>query len=315
MLPFEQLTSLLKILFHADENKDNPQQTEVRTNRRARTLNVQHVHSFLEASRLFMIEPAMTRVFSTRVAACLASVLFAMVSSADRLSDRLSTTELEQRLAGIDSELDQLARYHPRSGTGSIGYRSPPHPDPDHLEWVQVDLDRPTPLDQIVLVPAIRRDTEHHFRDDGFPEAFRILAGTGQAPAGTLVASFTEEDRLLPRIAPLVVPCSLTASWVRIEATTLSPAEFDGRFDLELAENGISGRWVHALEQIDTAPQSTISGFGFPDHLIVEGALEADFSDAVHLTEIRNRSIYEIGPVVARKFPRRLCRYLRKARC
>jgi signal transduction histidine kinase len=323
----------------------------------------------------------------------LAGSLAALTYSAHALPEHLSTTELEQRLEAIDNELNQLARFNPRSGTGSIGYRSPYHPDADQTEWVQVQLEQPTPIDQIVLVPAIWRDTEHGFQADGFPVNFRILAGTEPNSKGTVIATFSEKDNLLPRIAPLVISCSTTASWVRVEATKLSARQFDAKFsarqfNLELAEllifsgeenvainrpltlssanrhlepallfgrrkeflvdgfvpyqmdtgqgdktvaffNGTSPNvspsvtidlqaivplsriHLHTVEQSDTAPQSTISGFGLPEHLIVEGANRADFSDAVRLMEYRKASIYDIGPIIVHSFPETPCRYVR----
>ena len=311
-----------------------------------------------------------------------------MTSSEQTLPEQLNTTELEQRLEAIDAELDQLARFNPRSGTGSIGYRSPYHPDADQLEWVQIELEQPTPIDRIVLVPAIWRDTESGFQADGFPVNFRILAGTDANSDGTVIASFSETNQLLPRIAPLVVSCDTTASWVRVEATKLSARQFDGLFNLELAEllifsgeeniaihrpttlsspdryleaalplarrkeflvdgfvpyqmdtgqgdnavaffNGalinttpsitidlktevpLSRIHLHTVEQSDTAPQSTASGFGLPEHFIVEGAQHADFSDAVRLMEYRKASIYDVGPILVHSFPETPCRYVR----
>jgi hypothetical protein len=40
------------------------------------------------------------------------------------------------------------------------------------------------------------------FRANGFHEAFRVLAGEETDRTGTVIAEFTEEDQLLPRIAP-----------------------------------------------------------------------------------------------------------------
>jgi signal transduction histidine kinase len=299
-----------------------------------------------------------------------------------------SLTDLEQRMAEIDTELEQLAHYSPRSGSGSIGYRSPVSwPDADHTEWVQVELEKPTPIDQIIMVPAIWRDTERNYQEDGFPAKFRILAGTDPHSAGTEIAAFSEQDHLLPRIAPLIVPCNTTASWVRVEASILSPRRFDGYFNLELAElmvfNGeenvalrrpvnisspelypphtfalghrkeylvdgfmpyqmdsgqgdktadftgqaktpsptinfdlgkvipLSRIHFHTVILSDTAPQGIPTGYGLPEHLILEGARMADFSDAVHLMEYRKTSIYDVGPVIMHRFPETLCRYVR----
>jgi signal transduction histidine kinase len=148
---------------------------------------------------------------------------------------KLSLTQVEKKLTDIDTELAQLAAYSLRSGAGSVGYRSDDHPDPNCPEWVQIDLPPDTEIDQIVLVPSIWRDTKTGFRADGFPLEFRILAGTDTETR--TIAGFSEKDRLLPRIAPLIIPCpAITASWVRVEADVLSPRAFDGRYDLELAE-------------------------------------------------------------------------------
>ena len=337
---------------------------------------------------VFDIETNMHRLAILCLTSLLVGTLSAVTSSVQPLPKDLSTTQLEQYLLAIDSELHQLARFNPRSGTGSIGYRSPPHPSADQLEWVQIELTQPTPINQIVLVPAIWRDTENGFQADGFPVDFRILAGTDHDSDGTVIASFSEKDRLLPRIAPLVVACDTTASWVRVEATKLSARQFDGAFNLELAEllifsgeenvaihrpitlpaadpygepplslarkkeflvdgfvpyqmdtgqgdkavaffNGadpaatpsitidllavvpLSRIHLHTVEQSDTAPQSNNSGFGLPAHFIVEGAQRADFSDAVRLMEYRKASIYNVGPILVRKFPEAHCRYVR----
>jgi signal transduction histidine kinase len=339
-------------------------------------------------SSVFDIESNMHRIAFICLTTLLAGTWSTATSSAQMLPKRLSTTQLEQRLEAIGSELDQLARFNSRSGTGSIGYRSPQHSNADQLEWVQVELEQPTPIDQIVLVPNIWRDTKNGFQADGFPVNFRILAGTEPNSAGIVIASFNEKDLLLPRIAPLIVACDTTASWVRIEATKLSARQFDGLFNLELAELLIfsgeenvaihrpitlsspdqnsetplllarkkeflvdgfmpylmdTGQGVkavaffsgatpntapsitidlkevvplsrvhlHSVELSDTAPQSTTSGFGLPEHLIVEGAQRADFSDAVRLMEYRKASIYDVGPILVHAFPETLCRYVR----
>ena len=203
------------------------------------------------------IELNMHRIAILCLTSLLLGTLPAVTSSASALPERLSTTQLEQRLQAIDAELEQLARFNPRSGTGSIGYRSATHPDANQLEWVQVELEQPTRIDQIVLVPAIWRDTESGFQADGFPVNFRILAGTEPNSAGTVIASFSEQDQLLPRIAPLVIACDTTASWVRVEATKLSARQFDGQFNLELAELLIfSGEKNVAINQTLSLPSA-----------------------------------------------------------
>ena len=51
-----------------------------------------------------------------------------------------SLNQLEERLEHIDTQLGQLAKFSPRGGMGSIGYRSFRHTTPEQSEWVQIDL-------------------------------------------------------------------------------------------------------------------------------------------------------------------------------
>jgi signal transduction histidine kinase len=171
--------------------------------------------------------------------------------------DRRSISSLEQRLAEIDSELDDLASYSLRSGAGSNGYRSLAHSTDDQLEWVQVDLGSEIQVDEIILVPTLIRDSKLGFQSEGFPIEFRILAGTTSNQQGSVIASFTQDDELLPRIAPLLIPCSnVRASWIRIEANRLSPRGIDEQFTFQLAELLVySGSKNCALRQPVTHPE------------------------------------------------------------
>lgn len=167
----------------------------------------------------------------------------------------LFTAQLERRLASVDFELTQLASYSLRSGVGSIGYRSEVHEESETTEWLQIDLGPKRSFDQVVLVPSIWRDTQSGFRADGFPEEFRIVAGGAGNPEGKVIASFGKNDEVLPRIAPFIVSCPGTAaSWVRLEATKLSPRAWDGKYELELAEMMVfSGEENIALHRPVTA--------------------------------------------------------------
>lgn len=75
--------------------------------------------------------------------------------------EELSLNQLEQHVMEIGGKLAQLAHYS--LGIGAIGYRSNAHSTEDHLEWVGIDLGASISLDEVMLVPAIRRDTEKKF--------------------------------------------------------------------------------------------------------------------------------------------------------
>ncbi len=329
---------------------------------------------------------AMYRIATILLAILLTGAVAGVVASAsqDSAIKNQSLTELEQRLGRLNAELAQLAHYSLRTGIGAIGYRSDQNDSPNQTEWVQIELGADVPIDEIVLVPSIWRDTESGFEADGFPLGVRVLAGN-ERTTNTL-AIFSAEDNLLPRIAPVVVPCSTTASWVRVETTQLSPRAFDGMYNLELSEimvfsgednvalrrpveisslghaeggarrreflvdgfvpylmDAASGKQsvafvslvgendkpsltvdlgathrvtrihLHSVDLTDTIPQSTPTDFGLPRHVVIEGANQADFSDAQPLAEYRIRSIFDAGPIIMLDVPEVACRYVRVA--
>jgi signal transduction histidine kinase len=299
--------------------------------------------------------------------------------------DGFSLTQLEQRLETIDADLEQLARYSLRSGVGPIGFRSISYDTPDHAVWVEVDLGRNVSLDEVVLVPTVWRDTKKGVHSDGFPESFRVLAGTADDRTGQVIYETRSSDGILPRIAPLgLLSTGVTASWVRVESSQLAPRAFDGRFVFQLAEilvfsgaenaalrcpvstslNAATGDYpwavqyltdgslpylmnsshgeqsiaylspigigeqpsfvldlqqptalselhLHAVDQGDTVPQSLADDFGIPRHLMLEGAGRSDFSDARVLLDVRLETVYEMGPLMAWRFPESVCRYVR----
>ncbi len=67
----------------------------------------------------------------------------------------------------------------------------------------------------------------------------------------------------------------------------------------------------HATDVSDTAPQSESDDFGIPRHMVIEGASQPDFSDAVQLAEFHIKSIYDAGPILMERFPDTVCRYVR----
>jgi signal transduction histidine kinase len=185
-----------------------------------------------------------------------------------------STSELESRLAAIDTELIQLAHYSLRSGIGAIGYRSDVAGSADRLEWVEILFDQDYPIDEIVLVPCIRRDTENGFQADAFPTAFRIIAGTQNDQIGVVVAEFDQQNQMLPRIAPVVAPLNgVTASWVRIETKSLSRRAFDGNHVFQLAELLVfSGEENLALRRpVRSASLGLDSAGAWSERFIVDG--------------------------------------------
>lgn len=193
--------------------------------------------------------------------------------SAARLK-QLSLSQLEQRLKEIDRQITRLSHFSLRGGVGAVGYRSNAHPEPAHAEWIQVELCEDARIDQIVLVPTIWREAKAGLRADGFPLEFRVMVGTSAHADGRVIAQYGPADGLLPRIAPLVINCpETTASWVRLEATTLSPRVWDGLHILQLSEIMIfSGQENVALQQtVQTSSTSHNVGEARHKHFLVDG--------------------------------------------
>ncbi|EMI53477.1 sensor histidine kinase [Rhodopirellula sallentina] len=168
--------------------------------------------------------------------------------------------QLEARLAEIRSEEAQLAEMTFRSGVGNLGWESAIHPHADFTEWAKIEFDQEHVIDQIVLVPILWRDTQGGVRSDGFPLHFKIFVGGGGDDIGTEVVSFDERDEVLPRMEPLVLPIQpLTGSWIRVEATKLTPRALDGGFLFQLSEIMV----FSGLENVALGCETTVSSTAF----------------------------------------------------
>ena len=186
------------------------------------------------------------------------SSIYAFPEQVIELIPARSIDQLEQRLVRIDHSLENLASFSTRGGFGAIGISSQQYNTFQQSVWFEIDLEELTPIDQVVIVPTLGQGANTGIRADGFPVKFNVLAGTGDDPKGTVIASFDESDNLLPRFAPLVIDCSMHASWVKIEASQLSRHVVNDRYILKLAEVLVfNGSENVALRR----PVKTSSGF------------------------------------------------------
>jgi len=210
---------------------------------------------------------------ATRFLLIFVAGIFSLAAKAAGLQD-LPVSQLETRLRVIDSTLTKLAPYNIGNSVGSIGFRSLPHDTEDDLEWIEIELGEPSPIDEIVLVPAICRDATSAFQADGFPKSFRVLAGTDEDRKGKVIAQYNREDGLLPRIAPLVIACDIPrASWIRIEAQTLSQRAFDKKYVLQFSEilAFAGGKDVALQKPVTSSSNGPAFGWGLP--YLVDGFL------------------------------------------
>lgn len=190
--------------------------------------------------------------------------------------NQLPLEQLEQLRDATKAKLNQLANFNLSGGVGTICFRTMPQKHERVQQWVQIDFDRPYPIDEIALIPAIWRDNENGYRDDGFPREFRILAGTRDSDKPHFIASVKAEASILPRVAPLVISGNgEMASWVRIQADLLSTRFHDGSHIMQFSEIMIFSDSVNiALNQKVTASSSQSSGIGaYSSKYLVDGFL------------------------------------------
>ena len=237
---------------------------------------------------------ATARQFAPILMAGMLSTLSAAVAPED-----LSLTLLEARLHEIDGQLAQLANYNLGGGVGAIGSRSRGYDTAEQDEWVEIEFGDAVPLDQVVVVPAIRRDGVNGFQADGFPVAFRLRAGVSGDRIGKIVGAFTSGDGLLPRIAPVVIPChGVKASWIRLEATVLSRREFDAKFVLQFSEilafSGEENAALHRPVKFGGGRESTPAP-GWPEAGVVDGFLPYLMATAAGAKSVAYLSSTELG--------------------
>lgn len=184
-----------------------------------------------------------------------------------------------KKLAPIDARLTELQKQKEAAGGAKpeFGYHSTIEKKQDTTKWVQVDLEKPTPIESILYVGC--HDTfngiGHGF---GFPLRYRIEASDDESfkTGVTILADFTEADVPNPGTSPqsLTITNGLKARFVRVTATKLAPRKNDFIFALaELSvltpdgKNAALNKRVTSLDSIQ-APvrwqrQNLVDGYYF----------------------------------------------------
>ncbi|MBK1834567.1 hypothetical protein [Roseibacillus ishigakijimensis] len=217
--------------------------------------------------------------------------------------------ELEEKRAALRAELAQLAHFTLRTGAvGTSGYRSFPQDSPDPQgEWLRIDFSEEVTMDEIVLVPTLwRHDDEAGYLADGFPPAFRLVAGGGNLDQGQVLAEFTEPGSYLPRVAPLIVPLpGVRATWLRIEPLRLSRRQRDQKYIFQLSEVMVfeGERNVALHQKVSSATAVPLnSGIWKPDRIVdgstpylMDAALGGEKSDYYQYLSERNFLTLDLG--------------------
>lgn len=139
---------------------------------------------------------------------------------------RLFSGELravDERRASIRGELEGLPQARFRPGGLPVGFRSQPAPEAEVEKWVQIDLGRDFPVDDIVLVPAWLKFGDFPGPGFGFPVRYLVELSDDEVFAtGVQVADFTASDQANPGLAPVAIHVGgREARYVRVTATKL----------------------------------------------------------------------------------------------
>lgn len=131
----------------------------------------------------------------------------------------------------------------------------------DTVKWVQIDLGRVHPLDEVRLIPARLPQRLHH-EGYGFPLRFRVEASDDPDFAHPhLLADYTAAAFTNPGFNAVTIPAGLAARYVRVTATELQHRG-DGQYHFALAElqayaggtNVALGARVSFLDNLEASP-------------------------------------------------------------
>ena len=142
------------------------------------------------------------------------------------------------RLAMLEEQINKLRpTAEPAPKRPEFGYHSQIAAVADIEKWVEIDLGRDVELSTVVLHPC-HDDFAGIGAGFGFPVRYRIEGSTAaQRAAGAspeMVLDATAADTSNPGIASVIIPCRVTARYIRVIATKLATRQND--FILALAE-------------------------------------------------------------------------------
>lgn len=201
---------------------------------------------------------------------------------------------LDARLREGQSRLVATQRPSQSPASPTNGYHSGIEARPEVEKWVQLDLGRSQPLDQVLIVPA--RPTD--FRDApgfGFPLRYRVTVSDDPAfqQSRTLLDA-TAADTPNPGDEVVLIPASGEARYVRVTATRLWPRTNDYIFALGEVQvlsggkNVAAGAEVASLDSIEGgrwARKNLVDGYDSRNRL-------PDPSDTKVLATYRERAAW-----------------------
>ncbi|HWB11793.1 MAG TPA: PSD1 and planctomycete cytochrome C domain-containing protein [Pirellulales bacterium] len=222
---------------------------------------------------------------------------------------------LDTQMAATEQELSALP-IEPGEASPTLGYHSQIMPTPESTKWVQVDLGRSLPLDDVVLVPAHVVYGGHPGPGFGFPARFRVeLSDDPTFATSQLLADETGADYPHPGDTPYRIHAEGKGGrYLRITATRLWKRTGDWIFALaELlafadGRNAAAGCDVSALDSIEAPPgwakRNLVDGFSSreritdPSGTMLSPRQELSFKLAALADERRHQALVSLEPAV-----------------
>ncbi|CAA6677811.1 Unannotated [Lentimonas sp. CC4] len=183
---------------------------------------------------------------------------------------------LEKRQDAMNEQLSALAQPTLNMAVGQIGFRSLYHrKKTEPLEWIQVDLEKPVTVDEIVLVPVVSRMFSLGVVADAFPVDFKVFVGSSPDGPRQLVAEFNGWTSEQMGIAPVIIDFApQLVSWVRVEATRLSQKVSVNDYYFQLAEMMVFGGGInYALGATATSSSTAEESAAWSVSYLVDGVL------------------------------------------
>lgn len=134
----------------------------------------------------------------------------------------------------MEKEIARLPSPAAANSTGSTGFTTVGTTEMEDL-WVELDLGREEPVDQVVLIPTLLRGADGNIPGYGFPIRF-LLAGYDSEGKQVTLMDQTRADFPNPGQFPVAVHCPVGSKLKGLRLTATVPWSRSGPYVLSLSE-------------------------------------------------------------------------------
>jgi hypothetical protein len=194
-------------------------------------------------------------------------------------------TRLDRELRDARARLSTLEPTRPAESSPTNGYHSGIMSAADVVKWVQVDLGKSLPIEEVRLIPA--RPTDYADTPGfGFPVRFRVeTCDTADFGAPHGLADFTAADYANPGDSPVRIRgTGIVARFVRVTATRLWRRS--GDYVFALAEMQVDSAGINVANHKTVTARDSIEAGRWSVRNLVDG-----FSSRVRLPDLTNPKV------------------------